>query len=58
MVEQKKSDIKCNYCDKNSFYIFHRNKKHEVDWAICIDCLKKVCSNILGKGKNGGRVST
>ena len=48
--------IKCSYCDRNTFYIYHRNRKNKIDWAICFKCLKKFCDKILGEGKNGGRI--
>lgn len=57
MKKTKTPEIKCSYCGKESFYIFHRDKKYEVDWAICFDCLKKFCDKVLGVGKNGGRIS-
>ena len=49
--------IKCSYCGKNSFYIYHINKKQKkVDWAICFNCMKKFCDKILGEGQHGGRI--
>jgi len=55
-MPKKKISTICSYCKKDKFYIYHRNKKNEVDWAICLDCLKKFCDSQLGEGKNGGRV--
>jgi hypothetical protein len=52
----EKPSPRCFYCQKDSFYIHHRNKKGETDWAICKDCLKKLCDKVLGEGKDGGRV--
>ena len=57
MPAEKKPVVKCSYCRKKSFYIFHKDKKtKKIDWAICFKCLKKFCDKILGEAKDGGRI--
>jgi len=53
----KEEKIACSYCKRKSFYIYHRNRKKKIDWAICFMCLKKFCDKVLGEGKDGGRIS-
>lgn len=57
MENKKKPKIKCNYCEKNSFFLYKRDKTNKIVWAICFECVKKFFDKILGKGKNGGRIS-
>jgi hypothetical protein len=52
----KKPKVKCSYCRKKSFYLYHKNKEREIDWAVCIDCFKGFFDKVLGKPKPGGRI--
>jgi len=54
--KSNKPEIACSYCHKKSFYLYHRNKKKEINWALCFKCFKKFCDRILGEGKDAGRV--
>ena len=55
--KQMQKEIICTYCGKKSYYLYHRNKKNKVDFAICFKCLKNFFDKILGEAKDGGRIS-
>ena len=57
MPKKKMPDVQCSYCGIKSFYLYHKDKKtQKVDWAICLKCFKRLCTEILSNAKDGGRL--